>query len=149
MYPNKLTLILIAAISSTAWSAGAYAVSQTDFTNGVQTAANSGTSLADYTLTQMKSSPSEQTNILAFALQATFGKTATILEVLSAAQTAGMNADDALAIAIANGIDPSIVAEVFEETLTASGGTFGAAPAPGAQGFGGGSGGGGVTASSN
>ncbi len=46
-----------------------------------------------------------------------------------------MASDDILAVALANGITPSIVAEVVEETQTSGGGggRFAAAPVPGGQ----------------
>ncbi|WP_351016568.1 hypothetical protein [Shewanella sp. AC91-MNA-CIBAN-0169] len=54
---------------------------------------------------------------------------------MKAAAVAGMASDDILAVALANGITPSIVAEVVEETQTSGGGggRFAAAPVPGGQ----------------
>jgi hypothetical protein len=92
---------------------------------------------------------SEAATQLANAFIAANGDEALIIEAIQAAMTAGMTPDDILAIAIANGIDPAIVAANLEELQTAAGGAFGAAPAPGGPGFGGGSGGGAGTISSN
>ena len=142
--------LLALAISSLCIS-GAYAeVSQEEFTSGLTTASASGSSTAQYALSQMLSNPSDSADILGFALIAADSDMATVKSVLVSALESGMDPDEILAIALANGIDPSIVSEVIEETQTAAGAfALGAAPAPGGPGFGGGSGGGGGTVSGN
>lgn len=146
MRKSTLAALVLAALSSPAVYAE---ISQDDFTNGLTTAAANGTSVADYALAQMTANPSDSADVLGFALLAANSDLAVIIEVLQAGVSSGMEPDEVLAIAIANGIDPAIVAQALEETQTAAGGTFGAAPAPGGPGFGGGSGGGGGTISSN
>ncbi|WP_350431234.1 hypothetical protein ABIS04_12240 [Shewanella sp. H8] len=130
MRKNKLTLLLVSALFTAGMSAGV---------------------MAEDTLTaSTQNAPiSEQAQQLSIEIQAANGNTELIKQALKAAAVAGMAPDDILAVALANGIDPSIVAEVVEETQTSGGGGFGAAPAPGATGFGGGSGGGAGTISEN
>jgi methanogenic corrinoid protein MtbC1 len=130
MRKNKLTLLLVSALLTTGMSAGA---------------------MAEETLTaSTQNAPvSEAATQLANAFIAANGDEALIIEAIQAAVAAGMTPDDILAVAIANGIDPAIVAANLEELQTAAGGAFGAAPAPGGPGFGGGSGGGGGTISGN
>ncbi|QDE31764.1 hypothetical protein [Shewanella polaris] len=130
MRKNKLTLLLVSALFTAGMSAGV---------------------MAEDTLTaSTQNAPiSEQAQQLSIEIQAANGNTELIKQALKAAAVAGMAPDDILAVALANGIDPSIVAEVVEETQTSGGGGFGAAPAPGVTGFGGGSGGGAGTISEN
>jgi hypothetical protein len=130
MRKNKLTLLLVSALMTAGMSAGV---------------------MAEETLTASTQTVpvSEAATQLANAFIAANGDEALIIEAIQAAMTAGMTPDDILAIAIANGIDPAIVAANLEELQTAAGGAFGAAPAPGGPGFGGGSGGGAGTISSN
>jgi hypothetical protein len=127
MRKNKLTLLLISSL----------------LTAGIPVVA-----MAEDTLTAT-TQVSEAAAQLANALIAANNDEALIIVALKAAVAAGMSADDILAIAIANGVDPAIVAANIEDTQTAGGGAFGAAPAPGGPGFGGGSGGGAGTISSN
>jgi methanogenic corrinoid protein MtbC1 len=130
MRKNKLTLLLVSALMTAGMSAGAMAAET--LTASTQTVP-----------------VSEAATQLANAFIAANGDEALIIEAIQAAMTAGMTPDDILAIAIANGIDPAIVAANLEDAQTAGGGAFGAAPAPGGPGFGGGSGGGAGTISSN
>ncbi|MBB1440094.1 hypothetical protein H5202_15715 [Shewanella sp. SG41-4] len=125
MRKNKLTLLLVSVLLTAGMSAGA---------------------IAEETLTaSTQNAPvSEAATQLANTFIAANGDEALIIEAIQAAVAAGMTPDDILAVAIANGIDPAIVAAHLEELQTAAGGAFGAAPAPGGPGFGGGSGGGGT-----
>jgi hypothetical protein len=131
MHKNKLTMLLVSALLTAGMSASAIAEDSL-------TASNQNEPI------------SMQTQQLATAIQAANGDVALIKQALKAAVAAGMNPDQILAIALANGVDPAIVSEAVEETQTAGGGGgFGARPAPGGPGFGGGSGGGAGTISSN
>jgi hypothetical protein len=130
MRKNKFTLLLVSAL----------------LTAGMSTVAMAEDTL---TATPQNASVSEAAIQLANALIAANGDEAAIIEALKAAVAAGMSFDDILAIAIANGVDPAIVAANLEDAQTAGGGAFGSAPAPGGPGFGGGSGGGAGTISSN
>ncbi|MGI2170519.1 hypothetical protein ACROAE_10025 [Shewanella sp. MF05960] len=131
MRKNKLTLLLVSALMTTGMSAGVIAAEET-LTASTQNAPVSDVSAQ-----------------LANAFIAANGDEALIIEAIQAASAGGLSPDEILAIAIANGIDPAIVAANLEELQTAAGGAFGAAPAPGGPGFGGGSGGGAGTISSN
>ncbi|MCC4833080.1 hypothetical protein Q4601_17015 [Shewanella sp. 1_MG-2023] len=142
----KLSLLLLSAMVS---SNGIAAVTETEFVAGVTQANEQGVSLAEYALAQFNATPEDAGEILALAIQATDGNEEMIIQVLASAAASGMDPDEILAIALANGVDPSIVAKAVEETLTAGGGSFGSAPAPGAIGSGGGSGGGAETVSTN
>ncbi|WP_153914813.1 hypothetical protein [Shewanella sp. TC10] len=142
----KVSFLLLSAMVS---SNGIAAMSETDFIDGLTQANNQGISLADFALNQFNASPEDAADILALAIQATDGNEEMQIQVLAAAAASGMDADEILAIALANGVDPSIVAQAVEETQTAGGGAFGSAPAPGGIGFGGGSGGGDGTISGN
>jgi hypothetical protein len=128
---NKLTMLLISALLTAGMSTSAIAAEET------------------LTASTQNAPVSEVAAQLANALVAAKGDEALIIEALQAAVAAGMSTDEILAIAIANGVDPAIVAVILEDTQTAGGGTFGSAPAPGGPGFGGGSGGGAGTISSN
>ena len=130
MRKNKLTLLLVSALMTAGMSAGV---------------------MAEETLTASTQTVpvSEAATQLANAFIAANGDEALIIEAIQAAVAAGMTPDEILAVAVANGIDPAIVAANLEELQTAAGGAFGAAPAPGGPGFGGGSGGGAGTISSN
>ncbi|WP_351000156.1 hypothetical protein [Shewanella sp. TB7-MNA-CIBAN-0143] len=130
MRKNKLTLLFVSALFTTSMSASV--IAEDTLTSSTQNAPIS-----------------EQAQQLSIEIQAANGNEELIKQALKAAAVAGMPPDDILAVALANGIDPSIVAEVVEETQTSGGGGFGAAPAPGATGFGGGSGGGAGTISEN
>ncbi|AZG73854.1 hypothetical protein [Shewanella livingstonensis] len=131
MRKNKLTLLLVSALMTAGMSAGVMAAEDT-LTASTQTVP-----------------VSEAATQLANSLVAANGDEALIIEALKAAVAAGLSSDEILAIAIANGVDPAIVAANLEDAQTAGGGAFGAAPAPGGPGFGGGSGGGAGTISSN
>ncbi|MFT6976687.1 MAG: ABC-type Fe3+-hydroxamate transport system substrate-binding protein [Shewanella psychromarinicola] len=130
MHKNKLTMLLVSALLTAGMSASA---------------------MAEETLTASNQNApiSMQAQQLATAIQAANGDVELIKQALKAAVAAGMNPDEILAIALANGVDPAIVSEAVEDTQTAGGGGFGAAPAPAGPGFGGGSGGGAGTISSN
>jgi D-aminopeptidase len=130
MRKNKLTLLLVSALMTAGMSAGAMAAET--LTASTQTVP-----------------VSEAATQLANAFIAANGDEALIIEAIQAAVAAGMTSDEILAVAVANGIDPAIVAANLEDAQTAGGGAFGAAPAPGGPGFGGGSGGGAGTISSN
>lgn len=130
MRKNKLTLLLVSSLLTAGMSAGVMAEDT-------------------LTATTQNAPVSEAAAQLANALIAANGDEALIIVALKAAVAAGMSSDDILAIAIANGVDPAIVAANLEDAQTAGGGAFGAAPAPGGPGFGGGSGGGAGTISSN
>ena len=131
MRKNKLTLLLVSALMTTGMSAGVIAAEDT------------------LTASTQNAPVSDVSSQLANAFVAANGDEALIIEAIQAAYAAGLSPDEILAIAIANGIDPAIVAANLEELQTAAGGAFGAAPAPGGPGFGGGSGGGAGTISSN
>ncbi|WP_418358567.1 MULTISPECIES: hypothetical protein [Shewanella] len=131
MRKNKLTLLLVSALMTAGMSAGVTAAEET------------------LTASTQSVPVSEAATQLANAFVAANGDEALIIEAIQAAVAAGMTPDDILAVAVANGIDPAIVAANIEELQTAAGGAFGAAPAPGGPGFGGGSGGGAGTISSN
>lgn len=124
MRKNKLTLLLVSALLTSGMSASVMA--ENTLTASTQNApvSEAATQLANY-------------------LVATNGDEALIIEELKAAVAAGLSSNDILAIA--NGIDPAIVAANLEDTQTAGGGAFGAAP--GGPGFGGGSGGAGTISS--
>ncbi|MCL1143259.1 hypothetical protein [Shewanella gaetbuli] len=145
---RKLTAVALAITALTS-SAVFAEISQDDFNNGLVTASANGSSVADFMLAQMTANPADSADILGFALLAANQDEAVITQVLQSAASSGMDPDDILAIAIANGVDPATVTSVLAETQTAAGGTFGAAPTPGGAGFGGGSGGGGGTISGN
>ncbi|WP_351011747.1 hypothetical protein [Shewanella sp. S1-58-MNA-CIBAN-0166] len=130
MRKNKLTLLLVSALMTAGMSAGAMAAET--LTASTQTVP-----------------VSEAATQLSNAFIAANGDEALIIEAIQAAVAAGMTSDEILAVAVANGIDPAIVAANLEDAQTAGGGAFGAAPAPGGPGFGGGSGGGAGTISSN
>jgi D-aminopeptidase len=130
MHKNKLTLLLVSALLTAGMSAGAIAAET--LTASTQTVP-----------------VSEAATQLANAFIAANGDEALIIEAIQAAVAAAMTPDEILAVAVANGIDPAIVAANLEDAQTAGGGAFGAAPSPGGTGFGGGSGGGGGTISSN
>lgn len=142
----KVILLLLSAIIS---SNAIAAMSEKDFINGLTEANNQGVSLADFTLAQFNATPEDAADILVLAIQASDGNEEMLKQILASAAKSGMNLDDIVAIAIANGVDPSIVSQAVEETQTTSGGAFGSAPAPGGIGFGGGSGGGVGTISTN
>ncbi|MGI2110941.1 hypothetical protein ACRN9C_16340 [Shewanella frigidimarina] len=130
MRKNKFTLLLVSALMTAGMSAGVMAAET--LTASTQTVP-----------------VSEAATQLANSFIAANGDEALIIEAIQAAVAAGMTPDEILAVAVANGIDPAIVAANLEELQTAGGGAFGAAPAPGGPGFGGGSGGGAGTISSN
>jgi hypothetical protein len=130
MRKNKLTLLLVSALLTAGMSAGVMAVET--LTASTQTVP-----------------VSETATQLANAFIAANGDEALIIEAIQAAFAAGMTPDEILALAVANGIDPAIVAANLEDAQTAGGSAFGAAPSPGGGGFGGGSGGGAGTISSN
>jgi hypothetical protein len=130
MCRNELTLLLVSTLLTSGMSASVMA--ETTLTASTQNAP-----------------VSEAATLLANSLVAANGDEVLIIEALKAAVAAGLSSDDILAISIANGIDPAIVAANLEGAQTAGGGAFGAAPAPGGPGFGGGSGGGAGTISSN
>ncbi|MGI2178570.1 hypothetical protein [Shewanella frigidimarina] len=130
MRKNKFTLLLVSTLMTAGMSAGVMAAET--LTASTQTVP-----------------VSEAATQLANSFIAANGDEALIIEAIQAAVAAGMTPDEILAVAVANGIDPAIVAPNLEDAQTAGGGAFGAAPAPGGPGFGGGSGGGAGTISSN
>ena len=128
MCRNELTLLLVSTLLTSGMSASVMA--ETTLTASTQNAP-----------------VSEAATLLANSLVAANGDEVLIIEALKAAVTAGLSSDDILAISIANGIAPAIVAANLEGAQTAGGGAFDAAP--GSPGFGGGSGGDAGTISSN
>lgn len=146
MRKSILAALVLTALSSTAVYAE---ISQDDFTTGLTTASANGSTVADYALAQMTSNPADSADILGFALLSANSDLAVIISVLQAGAASGMEPDEVLAIALANGIDPAVVAQALLDTETAGGAGFGASAAPGGPGFGGGSGGGGGTISRN
>jgi ABC-type Fe3+-hydroxamate transport system substrate-binding protein len=130
MRKNKLTFLLVSALLTAGMSAGAIAAETLTASTQTVPVSEAATQLANAFITAN-------------------GDEALIIEAIQAAVAAGMNPDEILALAVANGIDPAIVAANLEDAQTAGGGAFGAAPSPGGTGFGGGSGGGAGTISSN
>ena len=115
MRKNKLTLLFGSALFTTSMSASV--IAEDTLTSSTQNAPIS-----------------EQAQQLSIEIQAANGNEELTKQALKAAAVAGMASDDILAVALANGIAPSIVAEVVEETQTSGGGgRFAAAPVPGGQ----------------
>jgi hypothetical protein len=150
MNKNKLPILLMSALLTTGISAGAIAKDTLSASAIAEETLMAGEKAEDTLTASTQNAPiSAQAQQLATAIQAANGDVALIKQALKAAATTGMNPDEILAIALANGVDPAIVSEAVEDTQTAGGGGFGAAPAPAGPGFGGGSGGGAGTISSN
>lgn len=98
----------------------------------------------------ISSNPAQAEQTLTSLLGQFGGDQTQLSELLSSLSSAGMNSDSILASAVGAGIDPTQVTAALGDTATAAIGTAGgAAPTPGALGFGAGTGGGGGTASEN